>query len=166
MPNPKVDQQQEKKPHNDPFCYTHFMSQTFLSGRVILEKITNKRDEKGRFRSKDHRGEISLFLSHDQIEFAEYCEFKDADVTRGFHYHKEYTEYVYVISGELLLAVKSIDSQKQDLIPLTQGDLVTIPGNIAHALKSLEKSSIISAGTGTDPFEDRHPYIDLEFSLS
>jgi uncharacterized RmlC-like cupin family protein len=57
---------------------------------------------------------------------------------RGNHYHRFKEEYMYIISGEVLLVVQDMDNQERIDVPLQLGDLVFIQTRVAHALKVMQ----------------------------
>lgn len=140
------------------------VKKTYLNNKVHLETLPKEADGKGRFITSDERGIVSLFISNDPVEFVEYAEFKNKGVKRGFHYHKNYTEYIYVSSGKLLFVGKAVKSGESVELIAETGDLLTIAPNIAHGLLSLKASSIIAAGKGENPFKDRHVFKTITFS--
>lgn len=143
---------------------TRELENKFLGGAVSFDKLSSKADEKGRFRGGDERGEVAVFLSNLPVEYVEYAEFSGEGVKRGFHYHAAYTEHVYVLKGRLVFVGSLVGGEGRIEISVSAGDLLTIAPGVAHAFMSCEKSAIIAAGHGENPFVDRHVFKNLAFS--
>lgn len=139
------------------------MIKNYLDNQITVEKFFKKCDLQGRFNGGDKRGKVAMFLSNNPVEFVEYTEFKKEKIERGFHFHKQYIEFIYIIKGKLIFIAKSLQTNKQIKIVLTSGNLLKINPNIAHAFLSLEQTQVISAGHGPSPFVDRHSYKNLPF---
>jgi len=59
---------------------------------------------------------------------------------RGNHYHKETTQYTYIVSGKTI-AVSEVPGEAPTEMVLQQGDLlISLPGEY-HAFESLEEST-------------------------
>ncbi len=52
---------------------------------------------------------------------------------RGGHYHREKTEYLYLITGEVSLSTRDRETGEQSEFSLKGGDLVVITPNIEHS---------------------------------
>jgi mannose-6-phosphate isomerase-like protein (cupin superfamily) len=75
------------------------------------------------------------------------------DAVRANHFHKESTQYTYVIDGELLMATRVVDQNGEPAGEIEQtvigpGDLVTHPPLHAHAFRALKASSILAFADG------------------
>ena len=80
------------------------------------------------------QGELAQIYDADQgIRYIASIELKAGSV-RGNHYHKVKREYVYVLSGALLLVLEDLRDHAQEKLELAAGDLVLIQPGIAHAL--------------------------------
>ncbi|MBX2811965.1 MAG: hypothetical protein KTR25_09145 [Myxococcales bacterium] len=134
-----------------------------LSGKVVIETLGEK-DEKGRFRGGDHRGEVAMIVAGSVMEYVELVEFKEG-TTRAFCYHEEFIKSLYVINGPVVAALAVVDSPLERLeVELSAGQILTINPGVAHAFLALGRSWVLSMGKGSDPFVDRHIYRDLGFS--
>jgi len=76
------------------------------------------------------------------------------DAVRANHFHKESTQYTYVIDGEILLATRLVDDSGEpageiEKVVLGPGDLVTHPPFHAHAFRALKPSTILAFADGT-----------------
>lgn len=137
------------------------VTQSFLQGKVILEKLPREASEDGRFFGGDERGDVAMFFSGKNVEYVEYAEFKNKGVKRGFHYHNNFTEYACVLYGEIRFVGKVVGSDDEIEVLLSEGDILTIKPGVAHGFLALEKSGIIYAGNGQSPFKDRKPFTEL-----
>ena len=69
--------------------------------------------------------------------------------TRGSHYHKESTQFTFVISGKIVYTERDLrkrGSRKKTLL-LSPNDLVVTPARVAHMFRFLEDSVIIDITT-------------------
>ena len=76
-----------------------------------------------------------------------------ADAVRANHFHKESTQYTYVIEGEILMASCVVDLNGDPSGDIEQGviragDLVTHRPYHAHAFRSLTASTILAFADG------------------
>ena len=76
---------------------------------------------------------------HDGTEEIRYLAIIElrAGGTRGNHYHMIKQEMVYVIEGELLVALQDPQSGTRDSMRLEAGDLAIIPPGVAHAMRTI-----------------------------
>lgn len=75
------------------------------------------------------------------------------DSVRANHFHKESTQYTYVIDGEILMATRVVDQNGKpagevEQVVLGPGDLVTHPPYHAHAFRALKASTILAFADG------------------
>jgi quercetin dioxygenase-like cupin family protein len=90
---------------------------------------------------EDDRGKIIDLIENETINAATIITFKKGSV-RANHFHKETSQWNYIIEGKILLASQMPD---HDVIKTTmqKGDLlVTVPQE-KHALKALEDSTLL-----------------------
>jgi dTDP-4-dehydrorhamnose 3,5-epimerase-like enzyme len=78
---------------------------------------------------------------------------------RGNHYHKESTQYTFVISGKVRYTEKDLrqSSSKRRTFLLSPNDLIETPPHVAHVFRFLEDSVIIDLTTKSrndDGYED------------
>ncbi|HCM43468.1 MAG: Cupin 2 conserved barrel domain protein [Candidatus Kaiserbacteria bacterium GW2011_GWC2_49_12] len=66
---------------------------------------------------------------------------------RGKHYHKESTQYSYVISGTLKFTVSDIDGENAREYVLEKGDLSTIPPRVIHMYEALSDAVMLDLTT-------------------
>jgi len=75
------------------------------------------------------------------------------DAVRANHFHKESTQYTYVIEGEIMMATRLVDENGEpagevEKVVLRAGDLVTHPPHHAHAFRALGASTILAFADG------------------
>lgn len=76
-----------------------------------------------------------------------------ADAVRANHFHKESTQYTYVIDGEIMMATQLVDKDGNatgdvEKVLLGPGDLVTHPPLHAHAFRAVRASTILAFADG------------------
>lgn len=142
------------------------MNQTtdHLNGKVTVYTLAKELDANGRFRGGDERGDFAMIVAGENIDHLEYAEFATYGVKRGFHFHEQFTEKIYVLKGSLILAIADIETREQAHIKVHPGEVVTMQPNVAHACFALENTIIVAMGSGSNPFKDRILYKDLSFS--
>ena len=90
---------------------------------------------------KDDRGEIIDLIDNDEINAVTLISFNEGAV-RANHYHKQTTQWNYVISGKIRLVTQMPNEEKEELI-LKKGDFaVTVPHE-GHALEAIEPSEVM-----------------------
>jgi hypothetical protein len=135
----------------------------FLAGKVrkiSLPVIHGRPEPKAPYlkRLMLPQGELAQF--HDGPEAMRYLAFVElrAGAVRGNHYHKVKEEWIYMISGELLLVVADITSGARERFTITCGDLAFISTGIAHALHVTQSGQAIEfSPVAFDP-ADSYPY--------
>jgi mannose-6-phosphate isomerase-like protein (cupin superfamily) len=60
------------------------------------------------------------------------------DTARGNHYHKAKNEFLYLLTGKVLLVVENIETKERTAISVAAGDLLFIPVQIAHGFRTIE----------------------------
>jgi dTDP-4-dehydrorhamnose 3,5-epimerase-like enzyme len=76
------------------------------------------------------------------------------NAVRANHFHKESTQYTYVIDGEILMATRIVRENGEpagevEQVVIGPGDLVTHPPYHAHAFRALKASTILAFADGT-----------------
>jgi quercetin dioxygenase-like cupin family protein len=77
---------------------------------------------------------------------------------RGNHYHRAKEELIYVITGELVLAVEDPQTRERALLTMSAGDLAFIPIEVAHALQPLHPGHAVELSPTPFDEADIHPY--------
>ena len=101
----------------------------------------------------DDRGTIrDIFISSPKDHCSIITFAKNA--MRANHFHKESTQYTYVIDGEIVMATLLVDLQGEpsgevEQVVLGPGDLVTHPPYHAHAFRAVKPSTILAFADGT-----------------
>lgn len=77
---------------------------------------------------------------------------------RGHHYHERKVEWFYVLTGELELSLKDIESPAVKKLIVKAGNRLTIHPKVAHAFRSLIYSQVLEYST--EPYDpaDTYPY--------
>jgi dTDP-4-dehydrorhamnose 3,5-epimerase-like enzyme len=75
------------------------------------------------------------------------------NAVRANHFHKESTQYTYVVDGEILMATCLVDQNGEpagevEQVVIGTGDLVTHPPYHAHAFRALKASTILAFADG------------------
>jgi hypothetical protein len=84
------------------------------------------------------QGELAQFYDAEEgIRYIAYAELVVGGV-RGNHYHDVKEEFVYLVTGELLLVAQNIESGEHAEAKLQPGDLIFISTRVAHAFKTLK----------------------------
>ncbi len=104
------------------------------------------------------QGELAQFYDEDEgIRYIAFAQLQPGKV-RGNHYHQIKNEMVYVINGEVLLALEDIGSHERATTVLKTGDLVLIPTLIAHALRPIVSGEAIEFSTARFNATDVHRF--------
>lgn len=90
---------------------------------------------------KDHRGEIIDLLENESVNAVTLITFTRGAV-RGNHYHKQTTQWNYLLSGCIKLVSQYPGGPIVETI-MRAGDFVVTGPNVSHALVALEDSSVM-----------------------
>lgn len=98
----------------------------------------------------DERGFISRIVDDDKIGFRAvlYITGKKG-ATRGNHYHKKDSHFVYCLSGKFRYSEKNMGkpASKKESVILKPGDLVLSKPMVAHSMEFLEDSVFLAITT-------------------
>ena len=120
----------------------------------------------------DERGDLVVFLKNINLkekdkEFGQiyFVTFKEKDVVRGNHFHKEWREWFGVVSGKLKVILEDVETKKREELILDADDekyiRLEIGPNVAHAFISLSPTaSLLNYANGM-----WHPNDTFEFIL-
>src|SRR5262245_5654126 len=109
------------------------------------------------------QGELAQFYDdEDPIRYLAYIELRVGAV-RGNHYHKIKAEWIYVVQGEVILAVESVESGARERLTLKAGDLAFVSPGIAHALQTLQAGVAIEFSQVRFDAADIHRYLIKDF---
>jgi len=89
----------------------------------------------------DDRGDITDLIENETINAVTHITFVK-DSIRANHYHKETTQWNYLLDGKLLLRTQMPDSDYSEVV-MEKGDLIEVMPNESHAFKALENSSLV-----------------------
>ncbi len=91
--------------------------------------------------NEDDRGIIQDLVENELINAITRITFK-AGATRANHYHKETTQWNYVISGRIRLVTKLPDQEVSDVV-MEEGELYETVPMEQHALQALEDAELL-----------------------
>lgn len=121
---------------------------TFLSGKVIRRSLPVIRGRPGIDAPRVKRlllpqGELAqVYDEQPGIQYLAYIELSK-EAIRGNHYHKRKNEFIYIITGSILLQIQEVSTGERASIEAGVGDLVFIPVGIAHCFKTIESGHAI-----------------------
>ena len=97
----------------------------------------------------DNRGIISNYYIDDSINMIGYVESKKHTV-RGNHFHPVQTQKCLLIKGQYLSITKDLKNENSsiEIKLISEGDLSTIPPNVAHSMVFLEDSIFLNLVNG------------------
>jgi uncharacterized RmlC-like cupin family protein len=100
------------------------------------------------------QGELAQFYDGDEgIRYIAQIELQAGSV-RGNHYHKVKQEWVYVMSGEVMLIVEELETKARENVLLLAGDLAFIQTGVVHALQVTKSGQAIEFSTSRfDPVD-------------
>ena len=90
---------------------------------------------------RDERGEIADLIENENINSVTFLSFVKGAV-RGNHYHKQTTQWNYVISGQIKLVSQFPGEQIMETV-MELGELTVSKPNERHALVALEDSRLL-----------------------
>jgi quercetin dioxygenase-like cupin family protein len=84
------------------------------------------------------QGELAQFFDGEPpMRYLATIELRPGTI-RGNHFHREKEEWLYVISGALVLTVQDGPAGKKETFKLSAGELAVVPAGIAHVLQPKE----------------------------
>jgi quercetin dioxygenase-like cupin family protein len=89
----------------------------------------------------DDRGSIKDILIGQTVDAVTIITFT-AGAVRANHYHKETTQWNYVLSGSLEAGIRDVTGKIRTLL-LETGDIVVSYPHEAHAFKALEEATLL-----------------------
>lgn len=109
----------------------------------------------------DKRGAIIDILEKVPVKHIGLITFAK-NIVRANHYHKNQTQYTYVLEGEIKLVTQHFKGGKKTTTTTKPGDFVTIPPGFIHAYLATKKSVVIVL---TDYSRDMKSYEDDTFRV-
>ncbi|TAN45974.1 MAG: cupin domain-containing protein [Nitrospirae bacterium] len=94
----------------------------------------------------DERGEITDIIENTSVNSITILNTKKGYV-RANHYHKETTQYTYVIEGSFRYYAQAPNEETKEVI-IAKGDLVISPPMESHAFEALEDSVLLACCQG------------------
>ncbi len=115
---------------------------------------------------KDGRGKIIDLIEGESINAVTYVTF-NKNAVRGNHYHKETTQWNYLLSGKIKIVTQLQGKEVRELV-MERGDLIETLPNERHALLGLESSELLVLTRGprggkeyeSDTYRLKTPLID------
>jgi quercetin dioxygenase-like cupin family protein len=89
----------------------------------------------------DERGEITDLLESENINAVTIVTFRRGAI-RGNHYHKQTTQWNYLMAGRIKL-VSQVPGEPVRETVMLPGDFVVTGPNVRHALVAIEESSLM-----------------------
>jgi quercetin dioxygenase-like cupin family protein len=90
---------------------------------------------------RDERGEIIDLLENENINAVTIVTFRKGAV-RGNHYHKQTTQWNYLMSGSIKLVSQAPGGEVEETV-MRPGDFVVTGPNVRHALVALGDSEVM-----------------------
>ena len=114
----------------------------------------------------DKRGIISNYYIDDSINMILYVESKKGSI-RGNHYHPVQTQKCLLIKGKYISVTKDLLNPNSvvETRLIQEGDLSTIPPNVAHTMVFLEDSVFLNLVNGEREHENYGMTHTLKFEL-
>jgi mannose-6-phosphate isomerase-like protein (cupin superfamily) len=130
--------------------------------KVIIAQLPiggNNNLERRIFSEKGERAQI-LNRADEGFKQLVYWELDSTkpDQERGHHCHERRIERIYVLTGELELLLKDIESSDSEKVIIKAGNRVTISPRIAHAYRSLMYSQVLEYSPEPYDSTDTYPY--------
>jgi quercetin dioxygenase-like cupin family protein len=90
---------------------------------------------------EDKRGKIIDLIENENINSVTYVSFTPGAI-RGNHFHKETTQYNYVLKGKIRMLIQTGNASPVEAF-LEKGDFVVCVPNERHAFQALEDSELM-----------------------
>ncbi|MAJ50846.1 MAG: hypothetical protein CMB82_04425 [Flammeovirgaceae bacterium] len=138
---------------NNGFAFLYNLEEAvgeiYESWRQKNNVIGNEIIEIGKDNYEDDRGLISNYYFDDFINMIGYVDSTKNSV-RGNHYHPIQTQNCLLIKGKYISVTKDLlnDSSKVETRLVKEGELSTIPPNVAHTMVFLEDSILLNLVNG------------------
>jgi quercetin dioxygenase-like cupin family protein len=139
---------------------------TLLNGRVLKRSlpVIQGRPDSDAPRLKRMllpQGELAqVYDAEPGIRYLAYIELREGAI-RGNHFHKVKNEFIYIITGRILLAVADPETKDSASMELQSGDLAFVPVNIAHAFRTIQGGHGVEFSVAPFDLEDifRYPLL-------
>ena len=133
-----------------------------LERKVIIEELPMEGKDSNERRIFSEKGEMAQILNRSDEVFKNlvYWELDSSKSgqVRGHHYHEKKTERFYVLTGELELSVKELESSSSKKLIVRAGNRLSIAPRVAHVFRSLIYAQVLEYSP--DPYDptDTYPY--------
>jgi len=133
-----------------------------LETKVIIEDLPVEGGNNLERRIFSEKGEMVQILNRPNEAF-KHLVYWELDSTksgqeRGHHYHERKIEHYYVITGELELSLKDLESSVSKKLVVKPGNRLAISPRVAHAFRSLVYSQVLEYSPEPYDPSDTHPY--------
>jgi mannose-6-phosphate isomerase-like protein (cupin superfamily) len=130
--------------------------------KVVIEDLPVGGEDNLERRIFSPKGEMAQILNRPDEAFKQLV-YWDLDSTqsgqeRGHHYHERKVEHFYVLTGELELWVRDLESSVSKKHFVKAGNRLTIHPRVAHAFRSLTYSQVLEYFPEPYDPSDTHPY--------
>jgi mannose-6-phosphate isomerase-like protein (cupin superfamily) len=133
-----------------------------LGVKVTVEDLPVGGDDKLERRIFSEKGEMAQILNRSDQAFKQLV-YWELDSTksgqeRGHHYHEKKIEHFYVLTGDLELSLRDLESSDSQKILLKAGNRVNISPRVAHAFRSFKYSQVLEYSSEPYDPSDTHSY--------
>jgi len=131
-----------------------------LEEKVIIEELPMGGDDSNERRIFSEKGEMAQILNRTDEVFKNLV-YWELDSTRtnqerGHHYHEKKTERFYVLTGELELSVKELESSSSKKLIVRAGNRLSIASRVVHLFRSLIYAQVLEYSP--DPYDPTDTY--------
>jgi mannose-6-phosphate isomerase-like protein (cupin superfamily) len=127
---------------------------------VIIEDLPMSGDDNLERRILSEKGEMAQILNRTDQVFKQlvYWELDSAKSgqERGHHYHEKKIEHFYVLTGELELSIKELESSVSKKLLVKAGNRLDISPRVAHAFRSLTYAQVLEYSP--EPYDPSDTY--------
>jgi mannose-6-phosphate isomerase-like protein (cupin superfamily) len=133
-----------------------------LKTKVVIEDLPMGGDDNLERRVISEKGEMAQILNRTNEVFKQlvYWELDSSKSgrERGHHYHERKIEHFYVLTGELELSLKDLESFASRKLSVKAGNRLAISPKVAHAFRSLTYCQVLEYSPEVYDPSDTHPY--------
>ncbi|MBU1208024.1 MAG: WxcM-like domain-containing protein [Proteobacteria bacterium] len=133
-----------------------------ITTKVFIEDLPVGGDDRLERRVFSVKGEMAQILNRADQAFKQlvYWELDSAKSgqERGHHYHEKKIEHFYVLTGELELSIKELESSVSKKIIVKAGNRLDISPRVAHAFRSLTYAQVLEYSSEPYDPSDTHSY--------
>jgi dTDP-4-dehydrorhamnose 3,5-epimerase-like enzyme len=112
--------------------------------KYIIEEIPITTEFLREKRLIEERGELALLADGEETRHITYFSLNPGKMFfRGGHYHKSKIEKFYVISGNVKILIKDVETEENDVLEVSAGNRITIFPLCAHKFFAITPVQII-----------------------